>query len=69
MKRSEIKCGDIDKNRLKLYIGNAGLNIIDMLNKSRGDIAYTLVDVESEVPAATVEKLEAIDGVLSVRTL
>ena len=45
------------------------LNIIDMLNKSRGEIAYTLVDVETEVPESCVEKLAAIDGVLGVRKL
>jgi len=50
-------------------LANAGLNIIDMLNKSRGELAYTLVDVSSRVPEATLRELEAIDGVLAVRTL
>jgi D-3-phosphoglycerate dehydrogenase len=50
-------------------LANAGLNIIDMLNKSRGEVAYTLVDVDNEIPQATVEQIAAIDGVLSVRTL
>jgi D-3-phosphoglycerate dehydrogenase / 2-oxoglutarate reductase len=47
----------------------ANLNIHDMLNKSRGDMAYTLVDVDSAVPSALVDKLAAIQGVLSVRYL
>ena len=47
----------------------AGLNIIDMLNRSRGDVAVTLVDVDKPCPEATVELIRAIDGVLSVRCL
>jgi D-3-phosphoglycerate dehydrogenase len=47
----------------------AGLNIIDMLNKSRDDIAVTLLDVEAAPDQATLEKIEATDGVLSVRCL
>ena len=50
-------------------LGNAGLNIIDMLNKSRGDIAFTLLDVDSEPQQAILGELAAIDGVLSVRCL
>ncbi|RLJ20046.1 3-phosphoglycerate dehydrogenase [bacterium endosymbiont of Escarpia laminata] len=50
-------------------LGNAGLNIIDMLNKSRGDIAFTLLDVDSEPQQSTLDDLAAIDGVLSVRCL
>lgn len=46
-----------------------GLNIIDMLNKSRDDIAYTLVDLESEIPQAAVDQIAAIEGVLNVRVL
>ncbi|GAB4348325.1 MAG: phosphoglycerate dehydrogenase [Gammaproteobacteria bacterium] len=50
-------------------LANAGLNIRDMLNQSRGDLAYTVVDVDSEIPRETVEQIAAIDGVLGVRTL
>jgi D-3-phosphoglycerate dehydrogenase len=46
-----------------------GLNIHNMVNKSRGDMAYTLVDVDSPVPAALLAELGAIGGVLSVRSL
>lgn len=46
-----------------------GINIIDMLNKSRGDIAYTVVDVSGEVPESTIDAIKAIDGVLNVRVL
>ena len=47
----------------------AGLNIHNMVNKSRGEVAYTLVDVDSPVQAATLAGLAAIEGVLSVRYL
>jgi D-3-phosphoglycerate dehydrogenase len=50
-------------------LAKAGLNIIDMLNKSRGDLAYTLVDVETPIPAEVVDEIAGIDGVLAVRTL
>lgn len=49
--------------------GDAGLNIIDLTNKSRGDYAYTVIDISDEVPAQVLEKLRAIDGVLSVRVI
>ena len=47
----------------------AGLNILDMLNRSRGDVAVTLIDVDKRCPEATVAQLRAIEGVLSVRCL
>lgn len=45
------------------------LNIADLLNKSRGDIAYTLVDVDSAVPEAAAAEIRAIQGVLNVRVI
>jgi D-3-phosphoglycerate dehydrogenase len=55
--------------QISTALADAGLNIIDMLNKSRGDLAYTLVDVESEVTDATIQAISAIEGVLAVRTM
>ena len=40
-----------------------------MVNKSRGEMAYTLVDVDSPVPEAVVDAIAAIEGVLSVRAI
>jgi D-3-phosphoglycerate dehydrogenase len=45
----------------------ASLNIATMTNKSRKDLAYTLVDVDSEVPDTVIKAIAAIDGVLMVR--
>jgi len=50
-------------------MGSRKINIHNMLNKSRGEMAYTLVDVDSPVPGAAIEELCSIKGVLSVRYL
>jgi D-3-phosphoglycerate dehydrogenase len=50
-------------------MARAGLNIHNMVNKSRADMAYTLVDVDSPVDDALVASIAAIDGVLSVRAI
>ena len=50
-------------------LASAGLNIMDMLNRSRGDIAMTLLDTDKEPDAETLQAIESIDGVLSVRCL
>lgn len=55
--------------QISTELANAGLNIIDMLNKSRGDLAYTVVDVDKEIPASAIDTLKTIEGVLAVRSL
>ena len=55
--------------RISHAMGDRGINIHNMLNKSRGEMAYTLVDVDSPVPADALEELRGIDGVLGVRYL
>jgi len=55
--------------QISTAMAQAGLNIRNMMNKSKGDVAYTLVDVDSEVPAAVVASIAKIDGVLAVRYL
>jgi len=50
-------------------MGSRKINIHNMLNKSRGEMAYTLVDVDSPVPGAAIDELCSIKGVLSVRYL
>jgi D-3-phosphoglycerate dehydrogenase len=50
-------------------LAKAGLNIVDMLNKSRGDIAYTVVDVDQAIPQTLVDEIAAIEGVLNVRAI
>ncbi len=55
--------------QISTAMAHAGLNIHNMVNKSRGDMAYTLVDVDSAVGDDVLEAIRAIDGVLSVRYL
>jgi D-3-phosphoglycerate dehydrogenase len=55
--------------RISHALGRRKINIHNMLNKSRGDMAYTLVDADTPVPAGVVEELCALDGVLAVRYL
>jgi D-3-phosphoglycerate dehydrogenase len=50
-------------------LGDAGLNIEDLLNKSVGDLAYTIVDVNQPVTEEIESRLRAIDGVLILRNL
>ncbi|MEI6709028.1 MAG: phosphoglycerate dehydrogenase [Methylococcales bacterium] len=50
-------------------LGDAGINIVDLTNKSHADVAYTLIDVSGDVPAEIVAKLHAVEGVLSVRII
>ena len=55
--------------QISTTMAQAGLNIHEMLNKSRGDLAYTIVDVDSPVPDAVIGALAGVDGVLRVRYL
>lgn len=50
-------------------MGDAGMNISDMTNKSKGDYAYTLIDLEAPATDGIVSKLEEIEGVLKVRII
>lgn len=55
--------------QISAVLAAAGLNIHNMVNKSKGDMAYTLVDVDSAVSDAALAQLAAISGVLAVRYL
>jgi D-3-phosphoglycerate dehydrogenase len=55
--------------QISTALADAGLNIADLLNKSRGDVAYTIVDLDGPVPEDTLDSLRAIKGVLKVRNL
>jgi D-3-phosphoglycerate dehydrogenase len=55
--------------QISTTMGHHGLNIHNMVNKSRGEMAYTLVDVDSAVDDGLVAALARIEGVLSVRAI
>ncbi len=55
--------------QISTCLADAGLNIDDLLNKSRGDLAYTIVDLDGAVPDETISAIRSIEGVLRVRNL
>lgn len=55
--------------QLSHILGKCGMNIIHMRNESRDELAYTLVDIESEIKVETQQALKAVEGVLQVRLL
>jgi D-3-phosphoglycerate dehydrogenase len=52
--------------QISTAMAKAGLNIHNMLNKSKREMAYTLLDVDSPVPPEVIANLRGIEGVLSV---
>ncbi|MCM1090762.1 MAG: phosphoglycerate dehydrogenase [Muribaculum sp.] len=48
-------------------LGDKGINITDMMNKSRGEYAYTMIDIETPAPEEVVKALEKVEGVFRVR--
>jgi D-3-phosphoglycerate dehydrogenase len=55
--------------QISTRLAEAGLNIADLLNKSRGDVAYTLIDIDGQVPAGLIARIAAIQGVLRARAV
>jgi D-3-phosphoglycerate dehydrogenase / 2-oxoglutarate reductase len=55
--------------RISHALGRRKINIHNMLNKSRGDMAYTLVDTDTPVPGEALQELSDLTGVLAVRYL
>ncbi|MCH8159188.1 MAG: phosphoglycerate dehydrogenase [Proteobacteria bacterium] len=55
--------------QISTCIANAGVNIEDLLNKSIGELAYTIVDVNSEPTQELLAEIAAIEGVLTLRNL
>ena len=50
-------------------LADANLNINDLVNKSRGDVAYTVVDLNTGIPEETLQRIRSITGVLSLRVI
>ena len=55
--------------QISTALASANLNILDMLNKSRDELAYTIIDVDAEPQQDLVEQIKSIDGVLAVRVI
>jgi len=71
----ETRLGIVNANvpnmvaRMSAKLGDAGLNIISLLNKSRDDIAYTLIDMNKPASEAVLKEMAAIEGVIQVRQI
>ena len=72
---TEARVGILHRNipnmlsQITTFFGNQKLNIENLANKSRGDFAYTLLDISHPMPHDTVERLKEIDGVIRVRRI
>ncbi|MCF7974008.1 MAG: phosphoglycerate dehydrogenase [Phycisphaerae bacterium] len=55
--------------QITTVLAGAGINITDMLNKSRGEVAYNIIDVESEVTDEHLNAIRAIEGVIMTRLI
>ena len=55
--------------RITEVVAAAGLNIENLVNKARGEIAYTILDFNEEVSGAVIEALTALDNVIRVRQI
>jgi D-3-phosphoglycerate dehydrogenase len=55
--------------QISTCLGDAGLNIADLLNKSRGELAYTIIDLDGAITDATLARIRSIPGILTVRDL
>ena len=55
--------------KFSAVFGNRGINITDMMNKSKGDYAYSMFDLEDEISSEIIEELKVVDGVLRVRVV
>ena len=72
---TEARVGILHRNipnmlsQITNFFGNQGLNIENLANKSRGNFAYTLLDLSQPMPHDTVERLKEIEGVVRVRRI
>jgi D-3-phosphoglycerate dehydrogenase len=55
--------------RITTLLAEKKINIADMLNRHKGDVAYNIIDVEGGIDAATVEKIKQIEGVIMARVI
>jgi D-3-phosphoglycerate dehydrogenase len=56
-------------SQISHVLGSGNVNILHMVNESKGELAYTLLDVDSKLDAKVVEQVKAIKGVLAVRVI
>ncbi len=55
--------------QISTHLAEANINIMDLVNHHKNDFAYNIIDTEDAIPAAVLEKLSAVDGIIRVRTI
>ncbi len=55
--------------QITAILASEGINIADMLNKSKGDLAYNIIDIDNEISDRSIEKIRGIEGVTTVRVI
>jgi D-3-phosphoglycerate dehydrogenase len=55
--------------QISTLLAGEKINIADMLNKSKGDLAYNIIDIDGEIMDKTLDKLKAVEGIIMVRLL
>ncbi len=55
--------------KITAVLAESSVNIKEMINKNKGDVAYNIIDAESEISDADIAKIQAIDGVIRVRKI
>jgi D-3-phosphoglycerate dehydrogenase / 2-oxoglutarate reductase len=74
-RKGETRLAIVNRNlpdrvgQISHVLGQNGVNILHLVNDSRGDLAYTLLDVEGTIDTATAQAIAGIDGVLRARVL
>jgi len=56
-------------SQISALLAHEGLNISNMLNRNKDEIAYNIIDIDGSVPAAVKDMISAIEGVIMVRIL
>ena len=56
-------------SKISTAIAEADVNIENMINRSRGNYAYTVVEVIGGIPDGVAEKLSALDGMIKIRVI
>ncbi len=55
--------------KISSLLADNNINIFDMLNKSKGDFAYSIIDIDGDISEVVINKLQEIDGIITVRVL
>ncbi|MFW5814611.1 MAG: phosphoglycerate dehydrogenase [Spirochaetota bacterium] len=55
--------------QITTILANHSINILDLLNRHRGDLAYNIIDIDGNISQDAVDQLQAIEGVIFVRTI